>query len=332
MKGARLAPWAVGAGCLWASLSLGGPAAALSPAVVSAGGDRSLAFVLTEPATQEAPASGTQAVLTLRLDGEPTERQEIVAIVEGTLVSRVMVSMVPGEGPRSWQAEVFLDAPTAGPGVSGKVAPSGEAGRSDPRQRFHRVDVSFAKLKGMHLTPFLHRSAYLNLDPRPERRIEAKPEPVTTEAAPNPPPPATPVAAAPAPLPGIERESVAPVLDGIVTESDLPLPRPVPRSVDYWQALEQRVTAQFRQRVRAGASSARLPRVQFRLYSDGVARVIALERSSGSPQVDRAGMDSVIDAHPFPPFPEHMAESYVDVHVDFAAPKPVASQRGGKRR
>ncbi len=260
----------------------------------------------------------------------------MVAIVEGTLLTRVMVSMVPGEGARSWQAEVSLDLPAAGTGTEERPLPTGQAGRHDLRQRFHRVDVSFARLRGMGLTPFLRRSIYINLEPHPERKVEAKPEPAMPEAVPDVPQPVSPaVMTESAPLPGIERESVPPVLDGVITESDLPLPKPVPVTpvaMDYWQALEQRVTTQFRQRVKAGTASVRLPRVQFRLYWDGGARIIALERSSGSPQADLAGMDSVVDAHPFPPFPDNITDLYVDVHVDFAAPKPAASPRRGRQR
>lgn len=297
-----------------------------------------MVFELAERPAQGTLRAGPRAALILRLHGEPAGQQEMVAIVEGTLLTRVMVSLVPGEGPRSWQAEVSLDRPAAGTDMEmeERPAPDGQAGRRDLRQRFHRLDVSFARLRGMGLTPFLRRSVYINLAPHPERTVEAKPEPAPPEAVPDVPRPVVPaVMIESAPLPGIERESVSPVLEGVITESDLPLPKPAPVApvaMDYWQALEQRVTAQFRQRVRAKTPPTRLPRVQFRLYWDGVARTIALERSSGSYQVDLAGMDSVVGAHPFPPFPENMADPYVDIHVDFAAPKPAASPRGGKKR
>ncbi|TAJ08882.1 MAG: hypothetical protein EPO61_08230 [Nitrospirae bacterium] len=336
MTGARWAHWTVGAACFWTSLGLSGLVAAAPPAALHESGGRSVVFELAEQPGQGPLQAEPRATLTLRLHGEPAGPQEMVAIVEGTLLTRVMVSLAPGEGPRSWQAEVSLDLPATTTGGGEEPSPNGQAARRDFRQRFHRVDVSFARLRGMGLTPFLHRSVYINLEPHPERKVEAKPEPAQPEAVPEVTQPVAPaVMTESAPLPGIEREPVSPVLDGVITESDLPLPKPIPVSVesmDYWQALEQRVTAQFRQRVRAKTSPIRLPRVQFRLYWDGVARMVALERSSGSQQVDQAGMDSVVDAHPFPPFPEHIADPYVDVHVDFAAPKPVPQPRGGKKR
>lgn len=336
MTGARWAQWTVGAACFCTSFGLNGLVAAAPPASLHESGDRSVVFELTEQPARGPSAGGPRAILTLRVQGEPAGPQEMVAIVEGTLLTRVMVSMVPAEGPRSWQAEVSLDLPAAATGRGEEPSPNGRAGRRDLRERFHRVDVAFARLRGMGLTPFLRRSVYINLEPHPERKVEAKPEPAQPEAVPEVLQPIAPVVMTESvPLPGIERESVPPVLDGAITESDLPLPKPVPVApvaMDYWQALEQRVTAQFRQRVRAKTSPIRLPRVQFRLYWDGVARIIALERSSGIHQVDLAGMESVVDAHPFSPFPENLADSYVDVHVDFAAPKPAASPRGGKKR
>jgi outer membrane biosynthesis protein TonB len=44
---------------------------------------------------------------------------------------------------------------------------------------------------------------------------------------------------------------------------------------------------------------------------------VYLERTSGNQRVDQAGLDSVVEAHPFPPFPSTVTEPYVDVHVDF---------------
>lgn len=346
MTGVRWAQRLVGAACLCTTLvcgeflttaTVGSPAYAMLSLRES--GSRSVAFGLTEEPAREGAVSEQRATLSIRLDGEPVGRQELVAIIEGTFFTRVMVSMVPGGGSGSWQAEMSLNLPAAAADMGGGQASKAEADRRDPRQRFHRIDVSFARLRGMSLAPFLRRSVYVNLEPHPERQLAAQQEAAPFEAVPDQPAP--PQGAAPdvmtesAPLPGIERESVPPVLDGVITESDLPLPKPAPvppLTMDYWQALEQRVTAQFGPRVKAKTAPARLPRVQFRLYWDGVARMIALERSSGSAQVDRAGMDSVVDAHPFPPFPDHITDRYVDVHVDFAAPKPAASPRAGKKR
>lgn len=341
MTGARWTHRSIGILCVyvllcagesWAEGQLG--EALHAPILARERGARSVVFELADRAARGERSAGQGAILTVRLEGEPVGRQELVAIVEGTLLSRVLISMVPGEGARSWQAEVSLARSRP---VADRSAGERPKGESVPAvlQGFHRVDVSFARLRGMGLAPFLRRSLYVNLEPHRERVIETKQEP-PAEPAPDPVPipVAPPVVAASALLPGIEREPVPPVQDALIAEADLPLPHMAvapPPAQDYWQNVEQLVAAKFKQRVRTQLSPLQSPLVQFRLYWDGTVRMVALERSSGSPQLDQAGLGSVVDAHPFPPFPDRIAGSYVDVHVDFAAAKAVALRRTGRK-
>ncbi|MEW6544111.1 MAG: TonB C-terminal domain-containing protein [Nitrospirota bacterium] len=280
-------------------------------------GERTVSFALDAPATVGGEER-RRTTLTISFTGERDGQEEIVALVEGTLLARMMVPMERGSGPAAWQISLRLDPPAV---RSGQV-PAGDAASGDQAHLFHRLDISFARIKGMGLVPLLKRSVYLNLEPRPERKPGSPPsESPPTE--PEPPKPATaePSAESP-PLPGIERPSVAPVLDEVVAETEIAVPKPKPVSPDYWEELTQRITAKFGQRLGSRPAAAR-PRVQFRLYWDGVPQVIFLERTSGSPLADQAGLDSVMDAQPFPPFPPTVTGPFVDVHVDFAkAPKP----------
>jgi hypothetical protein len=293
--------------------------------------ERVVTFALDERPGKAGGAGGRRVTIAVFLTGLPVDKEEIVAVVEGTLLTRRMVPMAPGARPNSWETSFSLDL---------AVPPKGQAMMQptpigDPAQYFHRVDVSFARLKGMGFAPLLKRSVYLGLEPRPARKEDDPPEDPPPAVIPEAsPPPVLPVMAEPKPMPGIERPSVDPVLDGVVIETDIALPVPKPKATgpDYWEELQHRVTARFGERLGPRASVARPPRVQFRLYWDGVAQIIFLERSSGSAQVDQAGLDSVVDAHPFPPFPRTVAGPYADVHVDFSDRPASSATRHHKKR
>lgn len=66
----------------------------------------------------------------------------------------------------------------------------------------------------------------------------------------------------------------------------------------------------------------RMPIVHFRLYMNGEAQLIEIERSSGDADVDEAAVLAVVNAHPFPPFPLHSPDSHIDVHANM----PISSR------
>ena len=66
----------------------------------------------------------------------------------------------------------------------------------------------------------------------------------------------------------------------------------------------------------------RTPLVHFRLYMNGEAQLIEIERSSGNAEVDQAAVLAVVNAHPFPPVPSQSPDSHVDVHANM----PIASR------
>lgn len=291
----------------------------------AAGTEWAVTFALDEPPGKNAGADTWHATLTVYLRGKPEHGDDIVAIVEGTLFTRMLVPMAPGPAPGSRQVSLSIAVPATK--TKDQSAVTGDIARS-----FHRVDVSFARLRGMGFTPFLKRSAYLTVGPRPARIVETLPKQPPPRPAPESPVLSAPLDLPDPPPPGIERPPVPPVLYGAVSEADISPPPLKLGFQDYWQELRTRITARFGQKIIAQASFARKPRVRFRLYWDGVAQVIFLERSSGNARVDQAALESVVDAHPLPAFPPAMTDSYADVHVDFSvAPKPAASKRRGRR-
>lgn len=59
-----------------------------------------------------------------------------------------------------------------------------------------------------------------------------------------------------------------------------------------------------------------MPGIGFRLYANGEAQLIEVERSSGDLDLDQAAVLAVVNAHPFPPFPPGTRDTHIDVHVE----------------
>jgi hypothetical protein len=51
------------------------------------------------------------------------------------------------------------------------------------------------------------------------------------------------------------------------------------------------------------------------MFSNGRAQLIEIEKGSGAREIDEAGINAVINAQPFLPFPSEWEEDAVDVHV-----------------
>jgi TonB family protein len=56
-------------------------------------------------------------------------------------------------------------------------------------------------------------------------------------------------------------------------------------------------------------------KVRFKLYSNGRAQLVEIEKGSGAREIDEAGIHTIVNAQPFPPFPSELGEDAVDVHV-----------------
>jgi TonB family protein len=90
------------------------------------------------------------------------------------------------------------------------------------------------------------------------------------------------------------------------------------RQAGYWKLLQSLLHQRLRDELvplRLGPAR-RMPIIHFRLYANGEAQLIEVERTSGNSELDQAALLSIVKAHPFPPFPGGSSESPVDVHVD----------------
>ena len=114
----------------------------------------------------------------------------------------------------------------------------------------------------------------------------------------------------------------ATLLEGKTDESDLLGNADQNRAHGYWKMLNGMLHRQIDldQPSQRPNPVRRMPIVHFRLYTNGEAQLIEIERSSGDAEVDYAAILAVVNAHPFPPFPAGSPESHVDVHANMPIP------------
>lgn len=108
------------------------------------------------------------------------------------------------------------------------------------------------------------------------------------------------------------------LLDGRLEEEELVGTRTLTRQEGYWKMLQGLIRQRLHHEdgTRTATSVRRAPGIGFRLYANGEAQLIEVERSSGDLTLDQAALLAVVNAHPFPPFPPGTPDSYVDVHID----------------
>lgn len=89
------------------------------------------------------------------------------------------------------------------------------------------------------------------------------------------------------------------------------------RGKAYWQQVSLLVSRSWAKQVRGvrrGPTSETV-RVRFKLYPNGRAQLIQIEKGSGAREIDEAGIYAVVNAQPFPPLPDDVSDEVVDVHV-----------------
>lgn len=238
----------------------------------------------------------------VRLEGiKPRRDEELVAVFESLAYPHRLVGFMHDETSGGLVASTkFESRPIA-------------AGAGQPL----RMEVVVARLRGMRLETLFSRSAYLTTVPAPSGPSETAP--------------ATPHGTAllealleQAPETDRSGRPVQPILppDQIVVEELGGGSRAVPGPV-YWKNVSDSVARhwQMRRAQLRKDKAARSLRVQFRLYPQGFAQLVQVERSSGDSVVDEAGLHTVLSLHPFPPFPPDVREPSVDVHVDLPGTK-----------
>lgn len=251
----------------------------------------SLSFELEQADGLGVLPPGEALVLSIIVKGVPAGRDPVVALLEGGWAPRRLVPLTP-EARTGWlRASVTLEPYSAAlvPGRSTAV----------------RIDVSVARERGMRLDRLLKRSVFVTLGSPQTPGVPAH------AAAMAPPRDSIHHDVPPGP-------DVPPVPEDRIIEEDL-LPVPVAAQArTYWREITRFIARNWA--LGSGADGpvrmTQAPSIRFRLQASGEAQLIQVERSSGVSGGDEAGMQAVVRAHPFPPFPPDLQAGAVEVHVD----------------
>lgn len=256
-------------------------------------------FELAHPQETGSLDPGKPLELAVRLTGMTQGKSPVVTIFEGRPFVRRLVPMRSGGQRTDLHSSVTLE-----PFFTGFTS---------PREKALRIKVTFARMRGMRLIPFMTRVVYLTMAlPEEAEQLNTAPFSEAVGAGES-----TPGGT----LDLIQLASPADVIpEERITEEDL-VPDAMPiEEEEYWRQVSRRISRSW-----IGPSSSyslrrgrRPVKVRFRLHANGEAQLIQVEKSSGVPALDELGMQAVVNAHPFPPFPSEVHQDAVDMHVELA--------------
>ncbi|HXF92905.1 MAG TPA: TonB family protein [Nitrospiraceae bacterium] len=233
--------------------------------------------------------------LAVVLGGVPSGSDPVVAVFDTPWFKRRVVPMTPDSLPMTLRGSVVLEPhPLGATSVPPKAA---------------RIQVTFARFRNMKLDRIMTRIVYVTLG-RSEAAAQrdamatAEEEKDTADASQD----------------DAQLEvqpDVKPMANALISEEDLlPLPMPDEGSA-YWQEVSRLISRSWSHRMRHQRQipAQETVRVRFRMYASGHAQLIEIERGSGVREIDEAGIQAIVQAEPFPPFPEELGAEAVDVHV-----------------
>ncbi|HEX2056312.1 MAG TPA: energy transducer TonB, partial [Nitrospiraceae bacterium] len=235
-------------------------------------------------------------VLSITVGGISSSADSILAVIESPVFQSQTVSLSQDSNPATYQGTAILEPKSTSKSLT-TVHPKAT-----------RIRVTLARAKASGLEEFMKRDVYITLgEPTEgdgEDEVDSPKLVMPEEAEPDSPPAAKPAGAGPAAHVAIAEEDL------------LPLPEPAEAEA-YWKQVSGLISRNWSRQVRQirRAPSGETVRVRFKLYSSGVAQLIQVEKSSGARDINEAGIQTIIHAHPFPPLPADMSGELVDVHV-----------------
>ena len=267
---------------------------ASSPQTVSSSGStkRWVQFELSQAESMGDPQTGKPVTLTIFLGGVTVGTTPVVAICESIAFQAQTVTLEPDAESMALKGTVTLEP----------ILMS----RTSVPPRAARVQVTFARSRQDKLERFMRRIVYVTMDrsePANEngelpsiRPEESQSEDVILDEV---------------------QPAVEPVSTGALAEEDLvPFASPGEGKA-YWQQVSHLISRSWARQVRGirRAPSSETVKVRFKMFPNGRAQLIEIEKGSGAREIDEAGIYSVVNAQPFLPFPSELGEDAVDVHV-----------------
>ena len=241
-------------------------------------------FELSQVESMGDPVPGKPLILTMMLGGLTAGRTPVVAISESTVYHTQRVTLEPDAESSALKGTVTLDPI--------------QMSRTSVPPKAARIKVTFARSRQDTLEPFMQRIVYVTLE---SERGDADAEESPGEKI----------------IVGEQKPAVAPVATCAVAEEDL-VPAPsVEEAETYWQQVSHLINQSWTRQIRGIRRAPRdgTVKVHFKLFPNGRAQLIEIEKGSGFREIDEAGIHAVINAQPFLPFPSDLEKDIVDVHV-----------------
>jgi TonB family protein len=249
-------------------------------------------FELNQADSMGDPQTGKPVTLTIFLGGVTTGNTPVVATCESIVFQSQTVTLEPDTESMALKGTITLEPiPMSRTSVPHKAA---------------RVQVTFARPRQDKLERFMRRIVYVTMDRSepadenselsPVRPEESQSEDVVLDEA---------------------KPAVAPVEVGDVAEEDLvPFASPG-EGMAYWQHVSHLISRSWARQVRGirRTASSETVKVRFKMFPNGRAQLIEIEKGSGAREIDEAGIYAVVNAQPFLPFPTELGDDVVDVHV-----------------
>ena len=267
---------------------------ASSPQTASSSGPtkRWAQFELSQAGSTGDPQTGKPVTLTIVLGGVPEGMTPVVATCESIVFQAQTVTLEPDEESMVLKGTVTLEP----------ILMS----RTSVQPRAARVQVTFARSRQNKLERFMRRVVYVTMDRLEPANESGESPPVRPEESQSEDVILDEV-----------KPAVEPVSTGALAEEDLvPFASPGEGKA-YWQHVSHLISRSWARQVRGvrHAPSSETVKVLFKMFPNGRAQLIEIEKGSGAREIDEAGIYAVVNAQPFLPFPSELGEDAVDVHV-----------------
>jgi len=267
---------------------------ASSPQTASSSGltKRWAQFELNQAESMGDPQTGKPVTLTIFLGGVTAGMTPVVATCESIAFQAQTVTLEPHAESMTLKGTVTLEP----------IVMS----RTSVPPRAVRVQVTFARSRQDKLERFMRRVVYVTMD-----RLES-----ANESSELPPVHPEESQGEDVILDEVQ-PAVEPVSTGALAEEDLvPFASPGEGKA-YWQHVSHLISRSWARQIRGirHAPSSETVKVLFKMFPNGRAQLIEIEKGSGAREIDEAGIYAVVNAQPFLPFPSELGEDPVDVHV-----------------
>ena len=276
-------------GLLAPVLASSSPQTASSPSLAK----RWVEFELSQAESTRDPQTGKPVTLTIFLGGEKADRTSVVATCESTVFQTKTVTLEPDATSMALKGTVTLEP----------ILMS----RTSVPLRVARVQVTFISQSRQDKPErFMRQVVYVTMD-----RLEP-----ANEASELPPVrPEKPLSEDI--ILDETKPAVEPVSTDALAEENLVPVAPSGEGKAYWQQVSHLISRSWARQVRGirHRPSSETVKVRFKMFPNGRAQLIEIEKGSGAREIDEAGIYAVVNAQPFLPFPSELGEDAVDVHV-----------------